>query len=71
MSKNLYDQQLERSDMKINRVTLQNFMSYAGEEELVFENMNIIVGPNGAGKTNIARAIDKVMHFILIISNGI
>ena len=65
MSKNLYDQQLERSDMKINRVTLQNFMSYAGEEELVFENMNIIVGPNGAGKNKYRQSYRQSYAFYL------
>ncbi len=43
--------------MRLNRLALENFRSYAAAELLPDERLTIVAGPNGAGKTNLPEAI--------------
>ncbi len=48
--------------MKIERLTLHGFKSFAERSELLFDNgVTGIIGPNGSGKSNIVEAIRFVM----------
>lgn len=48
--------------MRLTRVRLRGFKSFADETELVFERgVGVIVGPNGSGKSNIAEALRWAM----------
>ena len=43
--------------MRLNRLALENFRSYAAAELLPDERLTIVAGPNGAGKTNLLESI--------------
>ena len=49
--------------LKLQRILIQGFKSFADKTELVFEGMGVatIVGPNGCGKSNISDAIAWVL----------
>ena len=48
--------------MKIERLTLHGFKSFAERTELLFDNgVTGIIGPNGSGKSNIVEAVRFVM----------
>ena len=43
--------------MQIERITLENFLSFYGKQSIQFRGgLNFVVGPGGCGKTNLARA---------------
>jgi DNA replication and repair protein RecF len=43
--------------VRLNRLALENFRSYAAAELLPDERLTIVAGPNGAGKTNLLESI--------------
>ena len=43
--------------MRLTRVALENFRSYAAAELHLDPGLTIVAGPNGAGKTNLLEAI--------------
>ncbi len=48
--------------VKINRMVMQNFKSFAKRIELVFnKDFNSIIGPNGSGKSNVTDALCFVL----------
>lgn len=49
--------------LKLQKILIQGFKSFADKTELVFEGMGVamIVGPNGCGKSNISDAIAWVL----------
>ncbi len=49
--------------LKLKRIQIQGFKSFADKVEMVFEDNGItaIVGPNGCGKSNISDAIAWVL----------
>lgn len=52
--------------MKITRVGLKNFLSFAEEQTITLnDNLNVIVGANDSGKTNLFRAITFVSTIFL------
>jgi len=49
--------------MKIRQLTLRNFISYFGENSIVFpDGLTVIVGQNGAGKTSLLDAISYSLY---------
>ncbi|MBN1376808.1 chromosome segregation protein SMC [Candidatus Woesearchaeota archaeon] len=48
--------------VKINRMVMQNFKSFAKKTELIFnKDFNCIIGPNGSGKSNVTDALCFVL----------
>ncbi|NLT42097.1 MAG: AAA family ATPase, partial [Anaerolineae bacterium] len=48
--------------MRLLRVTMQGYKSFAGRTELTFPGaITAIVGPNGSGKSNVADALRWVL----------
>ncbi len=48
--------------MRLTRIRIKGFKSFADETELVFDRgVGVIVGPNGSGKSNIAEALRWAM----------
>ena len=48
----------EEGNIKINKITLENFKSFEGRHEIgFFKNFTVVLGPNGSGKSNIIDAL--------------
>ena len=47
---------------KIQRIEVENFKSYAGQQTIgPFQNFTAVIGPNGSGKSNLMDAISFVL----------